>query len=112
MRITKAAKVLSHMDGGKVKVGNNVGYGGNRLSGSCPTLDSLISLGFEPRKTSAGLEGVCYRFGCLDLDACHVMNLYTRYVVLLSGVLNTGRKLAIIESQIPNDLGSAFEAAA
>ena len=82
------------------------------MSGSCPTLDSLISLGFEPRKTSAGLEGVCYRFACLDLDACHVMNPYARYVVLLSGVLNTGRKLAIIESQIPIDLGSAFEAAA
>ena len=100
------------MDGGEVKVGNKAGYGGNRLSGSCPTFDSLISLGFEPRKTSAGLEGVCYRFACLDLDACHVMNLYARYVVLLSGVLNTGRKLAIIESQIPIDLGSAFEAAA
>ena len=40
------------------------------------------------------------------------MNPYARYVVLLSGVLNTGRKLAIIESQIPIDLGSAFEAAA
>ena len=40
------------------------------------------------------------------------MNMYARYVVLLSGVINTGRTVALIESQIPNDLGSASEAAA
>ena len=58
------------------------------------------------------MKGVCYKFACLDLDARHVMSLYARQVVLLSGVLNTGRTLATIESQIPDDLGSAFEAAA
>ena len=78
----------------------------------CQTIDSLIALGFERRQTSAGLDGVGYRFVHLDLDAVHVMNLYARYVVLLSGVINTGRTLAIIEDQIPNDLGSALEAAA
>ncbi len=82
------------------------------MSGPCPTLDSLIALGFEHRKTQAGLEGVGYRFVHLDLDAVHVMNLYARYVVLLSGILNTGRTVAIIEDQIPPDLGSASEAAA
>ena len=89
--------------------------GGNRLRGSCPTLDSLLALGFEPRKTGDQVEevkAVCYRFACLDLDARHVMNLSARQVILLSGALNTGRTLATIESQIPDDLGNAFEAAA
>ena len=96
-------------------MGNKAGCGGNGLRGSCPTLDSLIALGFEPRKTGDQVEevkAVCYRFACLDLDARHVMNLYARQVVLLSSVLNTGRTLATIESQIPDDLGNAFEAAA
>ena len=82
------------------------------MSGPCPTIDSLIALGFEPRQTSAGLDGVGYRFVHLDLDAVHLMNLYVRYVVLLSGVLNTGRTVAVIEDQIPNDLGTSVEAAA
>ena len=53
-----------------------------------------------------------YRFVHLDLEALHLMNLDVRYVVLLSGVINTGRILAEVESQIPNDLGSPLEAAA
>ena len=82
------------------------------MSGTCPTLESLISLGFEPRRTNAGLDGVGYRFVHLNLDAVHIMNLYARYVVLLSGVLATGRTVAVIEDQIPDDLGTAVEAAA
>lgn len=82
------------------------------MSDPCPTIDSLIALGFERRTTKAGIEGVGYRFTHLDLDAVHVMNLYARYVVLLSGVLETHRSLAIIEDQIPNDLRSPSEAAA
>ena len=115
LRITMAAEVLSHMDGGEVTMGNKVESGDNGLRGSCPTLDSLLALGFEPGKTGVQVEevkAVCYRFACLDLDALHVMNLYARQVILLSGVLNTGRTLATIESQIPDDLGNAFEAAA
>ena len=82
------------------------------MSGLCPTLDSLIALGFERRTTQAGLKGVGYKFVHLDLDAVHVMNMYARYVVLLSGVINTARTVALVESQIPGDLGSALEAAA
>ena len=82
------------------------------MSDPCPTLDSLIALGFERRTTQGGLDGVGYRFVHLDLDAVHVMNMYARYVVLLSGVINTGRTVATVESQIPGDLGSALEAAA
>ena len=48
------------------------------MSGPCPTLDSLLALGFEHRQTIAGLDGVGYRFIHLDLDAVHVMNLYAR----------------------------------
>ena len=81
------------------------------MSGSSPTLDSLIALGFERKKTSDGPEGVGYRFAHLDLDAVHVTNTSARDVVLLSGVLDTGHTLATIEGQIPNDLTSALEAA-
>lgn len=82
------------------------------MSDLCPTLVSLIALGFERRKSRAGLEGVGYRFVHLDLDAVHVRNLYARYVVLLSGVLDTRRTLATIEEQIPPDLEDPVEAAA
>ena len=82
------------------------------MSGPCPTIDSLIALGFEPRETQSGLDQFCYRFPNLDLVAGHVMNRYARYVVLLTGVIETARTLAIIETQIPPDLGSASEAAA
>ena len=81
------------------------------MSGSSPTLESLIALGFERKKTSDGPEGVGYRFAHLDLDAVHVTNTSARDVVLLSGVLDTGHTLATIEGQIPNDLTSALEAA-
>ena len=40
------------------------------------------------------------------------MNLYFRYVALLSGVLNTGRTVAVIGDQIPPDLEDPQEAAA
>ena len=81
------------------------------MSVSSPTLDSLIALGFERKKTSDGLEGVGYRFAHLDLDAVHVTNPSARDVVLLSGVLDTGQTLATVEGEIPNDLTSALEAA-
>lgn len=78
----------------------------------CPTINSLIALGFEGRRTTAGLEGVGYRFVHLDLEAVPVMNLYARDVVLLTGVVHTHFSLGTVESQIPTDLGSALEAAA
>ena len=84
---------------------------GIKLSSPGPTLDSLIALGFERKKTRDGLEGVGYRFGHLDLEAVHATNKYARDVVLLSGVLDTGYTLATIEDEIPNDLTSALEAA-
>ena len=60
----------------------------------------------------AGLEGVGYRFAHLDLEAVPVTNPYARDVVLLTGVVRTGRSVGYVESQIPTDLGSALEAAA
>ena len=82
------------------------------MSGTCLTLDSLIALGFERRDRLAGSETVGYKFTSLDLVASHVMNLYGRHIVSLRGVLYTGRTLAEVESQIPNDLESATEVAA
>ena len=89
-----------------------------RLSGLAgPYYNATISFGlpYEPEDSQYGksrLEGVGYRFVHLDLGAVHVMNLYGRYVVLLSGVVETRRTLGLVESQIPNDIGSALEAAA
>ena len=82
------------------------------MSGPCPTIDSLIALGFEPRETQPGFDQFCYRFPNLELVAGHVLNMYGRNVVLLTGVLETRRSLSTIESQIPSDLGSASVAAA
>ena len=82
------------------------------MSGPCPTLDSLIALGFERRDPCVGSETVGYKFTSLDLVASHVMNLYGRYIVSLRGVLYTGRTVAEVESQIPNDLESPTAAAA
>ena len=76
-----------------------------------PLTVSLL-LGFERREPKYGAETAAYRFPNLELEAVHVMNLYARYVVLLSGVLNTRRTMATIEDQIPTDLESALEAAA
>lgn len=86
--------------------------GGDKLSSSCPTIESLVALGFERRTTGGGLTGVGYRFVNLDLEAVDVHNLRARYVVLLSGVLETRRRLGVIEEQIPPDLGSSVEAGA
>ena len=82
------------------------------MSDPCPTIDSLIALGFERRKTRSGLEGAGYRFVHLDLEALHAMNMYGRDVVLLSGVVETRRTVGLVESQIPDEIGSALEAAA
>ena len=82
------------------------------MSDPCPTLDSLIALGFDNREPQFGMETVGYRFVHLDLVASHGMNMYARYVVRLSGVVNTGRTLGTVDSQMPPDLGSASAAAA
>ena len=79
---------------------------------SCSTLNSLIALGFECRITQTGSLGAGYRFANLDLNAVRVMTMYGRNVVLLSGVTETRRTLGIVESQIPDVLGSPSEAAA
>ena len=82
------------------------------MSSSCPTLDSLIALGFERREPRFGMETVGYKFKHLDLVASHGMYMYARYVVMLSGVDSTGRTLGTVKSQVSPDLGSALEAAA
>ena len=78
----------------------------------CPAIDCLVEIGFEPRKTRAGLEGVHYEFTNVDLEAVHLMNLSAVQVVLLSGVVSTARTFGIIETQIPPSLENPSEAAA
>ena len=82
------------------------------MSSSCPTIQSLITLGFERREPRFGMETVGYKFKHLDLVASHGMYMYARYVVMLSDVVSTGRTSGTVESQVSPDLGSALEAAA
>ena len=98
------------------------------MNGPCPTLETLLELGFEdrppvtqvassslwmvPKRLRSPLTSVCYRFSHLDLVACPEMNTFGQYVVLLRGVVETRRTLSFVEGEIPPDLGSALEAAA
>ncbi len=82
------------------------------MSSSCPTIQSLIALGFEHRDSVSGSETVGYKFVHLDLIASEVTNLYGRQIVYLTGLFRTSREIGDVNSQIPPDLGSPLEAAA
>jgi len=82
------------------------------MSDLSPTLSSLLGLGFERRPDSYGLPTVGYRFPMLDLTASDSVSRYFTPVVLLGGVLNTGRTIAEIHSEIPPTLGTPEQAAA
>ena len=78
----------------------------------CPTLQSLLHLGFEERTPKYGMPTVGYHFELLDLTASDGINRHFQPVVLLNGILNAGRVIAIIESEMPRDLTDAEAAAA
>ena len=86
------------------------------MSDQYPTIDSLVALGFERRVHGTGMDAamgtVGYRFRYLDLKATGAATRYFQPIVLLGGVLNTGRSLGIIEHHIPPDLETPEEAAA
>ncbi|MDE2666431.1 MAG: hypothetical protein OXI69_09780 [Acidobacteriota bacterium] len=82
------------------------------MSDLCPTLASLIDIGFERRKPRVGMETVGFKFNVLDLVASYGINRNFRTVVLLGGILQTKRTLGLVDSEISPDLGSAREAAA
>lgn len=78
----------------------------------CPTLRSLLALGFERRPPEYASVIVAYRFKFLDLKAFHAINRYYREVVFLSGVFNSGDCIGELQSQIPDDLDDERTAAA
>ena len=82
------------------------------MSDLCPTLASLIEIGFERREPRVGMETVGFKFNVLDLVASCGVNRYFQTVVLVRGILQTKRTLGLVDSEIPPDLGSAREAAA
>lgn len=106
------------------------------MSDSCPTLESLISLGFERwqgqsqplgygrgpadalvamhglREPLPGIEAIVYRFADFDLFCSYTMNRFMRMTVRVHGVIYTARTLAEIDSDIPVDLEDPLEAAA
>ena len=71
-----------------------------------------MTLGFERRPESVGDQTVGYRFPHLELTATVRTNRNFRTVVSLSGVLNTGRTIEHIDSEIPSGLDSPEAAAA
>ena len=98
------------------------------MSDPCPTLDSLIALGFEdrppviqvqpsirwmvPQVHQSPLVSVCYRFADFDLVASPTLNSFNVPVVELIGYCGDDRSLSIIEGQIPPNLRTTSEAAA
>ena len=86
--------------------------GRQEMPNLCPTLNSLLELGFEHREPVVISDTVGFRFGPLDLTASHMMNMYARYVVVLGGTIDTGRTFSVVDHQIPDDLEDSLEAAA
>ena len=82
------------------------------MSYSCPTLNSLIELGFEHREPVVISDTVGYRFAQLDLAASHIINVHPQYEVILGGTIDTGRTFAVVDHQIPHNLEEPLEAAA
>ena len=106
------------------------------MSDLCPTLDSLVALGFERwqeqsrprsyrwgpadpliamhglREPVPGTEAVVYEFAAFDLFCSHTMNKFMRMVVRVHGVIYTGRTLAEVDSEIPDNLEDPLEAVA
>ena len=106
------------------------------MSGSCPTLDSLIALGFERwrrqrrsqgyrevsadalfaihglREPALGADAVVYGFAACDLFCSHTMTRYMRMAIRVHGVIYTGITLSEIDTEIPDHLEEPSEAAA
>lgn len=77
-----------------------------------PTLRSLVYLRFERRRPVFGMDTVGYRFRHLDLTASDGVSKYQRPIVILGGILNTSRTLALIQNELPSDLDTPEAAAA
>ena len=106
------------------------------MSGSCPTLDSLVALGFERwqgqrrpggygegsadalfaihalREPALGADAVVYGFAAFGLFCSHTMSRYMRMTVRVHGVISTRRTLSEIDTEIPDHLEDPLEAAA
>ena len=102
----------------------------------CPTLDSLIALGFERwegqrrprgygqgpadalvaihglREPVPGTPSVFYEFAAFDLFCSHTMSMFMRTTVRVHGVIYTGRTLDEIDGEIPDNFEDPLEASA
>ena len=103
-------------------------YRGKALTNPCPTLETLLELGFEdrppvmqvapsirwmvPQVHQSPLVSVCYRFADFDLVASPTLNSFNVPVVGLTGYREDDRSVSIIEGQIPSNLRTSLEAAA
>ena len=76
------------------------------------TLDSLATLGFEPRASSISWKAVGYRFQHLDLMASASATMIGAPAVSFSGVFQTKRILGVIDQLIAPDIDNPREAAA
>ena len=105
------------------------------MSARYPTLDSLAALGFDwchneiemnslgcidpllpssfvERHNKLRMGAIGYRFESLHLLTSASVSRYGHPVVRLTGVVNTGRTMGLVEQQIPPNLERPVEAAA
>ena len=76
------------------------------------TLESLAVLGFDRCRDELGREAVGFKFQTLYLLASASVNRYFQPAVFLSGVVNSGRTVGLVECHIPPNLELPTEAAA
>ena len=82
------------------------------MKGKYSTLHSLAVLGFERCRDQLGREAIGFRFQTLHLLASASVNRYFQSAVFLSGVVDTGRTIGLVECYIPPNLELSTEAAA
>jgi hypothetical protein len=78
------------------------------------TVDALKKLGFEPDSSvlSDDGEGLFYDFGNMTLSARSVLNESFIEIISVSGVLATGRSIALVSIQLPPRVTSTEQCAA
>lgn len=84
------------------------------MQSGCPTLCSLLCLGFEIFPNQYNESTVAYHFKNVHLEASYVRNRFFQETVLLSGILNSRETdtMVLIETEIPCNLVTPNEAAA
>lgn len=82
------------------------------MKSTCPTLCSLLDLGFELTPDNMGMPCISYKFSNINLEARHVVNRFFQKTVMLTGILKTPNSMTLVQTEIPDDLETPIAAAA